>query len=67
MGEALKELGKTFYTIAVIVLTATVIHPWVKGKSSFSMILIGAFLFVALMISGFAFITFGEKLKNRED
>ena len=67
MGEALKELGKTFYTIAVIVLTATVIHPWIKEKSFFSMILIGAFPFVALMISGFVFITFGEKLKNRED
>jgi len=33
MGEALKELGKAFYTIAIVILTASVIHPWVKGSA----------------------------------
>ena len=67
MGEALKELGKTFYTIAVIVLTAAVIHPWVKGKILFSIAVGGAFLFFALIGIGFALITLGEKLKSKED
>ncbi|RTZ67943.1 MAG: hypothetical protein DSZ30_04895 [Aquificaceae bacterium] len=64
MGEALKELGKAFYTIAIVILTASVIHPWVKGSADIKIALVGSLSFVILITVGVALITVGEKLKS---
>jgi len=64
MGEALKELGKAFYTIAIVILTASVIHPWVKGNTDIKTAFVGSLSFVILITVGVALITVGEKLKS---
>jgi len=62
MKEAVKELGKTFYTIAVVILGASIIHPIFSGKSILLINLSGFLFFLISLIIGFVLISLGEKL-----
>jgi len=67
MGEALKELGKTFYTIAVLILGVFIVKPFVGGKTNIFITLLGLLLFLITLSVGFFLIVWGEKIKQKEE
>lgn len=67
MGEMLKELGKLFYNLVLLITGAVIIQPWIKGTYSMTTLLVGFFSISGSLILGSALIVLGEKLKNKED
>ena len=67
MSEMLKELGKLFYNLALLVAGAVIIQPLVKGHFSVKSFLLGSLAFVGLVFLGSVLIVAGEKLKDGED
>ena len=62
--DAVKELGKLFYNIALLVIGAVIIHPAVGGKLTFGLLLWGILGFILFVILGLTLISLGDKLEN---
>ena len=62
--DAIKELGKLFYNIALLVIGAVIIHPAVGGKLTFGLLFWGLLGFVLFVVLGLILISLGDKLEN---
>ena len=62
--DAIKELGKLFYNIALLVIGAVIIHPAVGGKLTLGLLFWGFLGFVVFVILGLTLISLGDKLEN---
>ncbi|RTZ60065.1 MAG: hypothetical protein DSZ31_02735 [Gammaproteobacteria bacterium] len=67
MGEMLKELGKLFYNLALLIAGAVIIQPVIKGNFSQINLIFGSISFLGFVILGSVLITVGEKLKCKEE
>jgi len=66
MGEALKELGKLFYNLALVAVGTLIVQPLVKGNLSAKLFLVGFIAFLLFSFLGFILISIGESLKGGE-
>jgi hypothetical protein len=67
MGEMLKELGKFFYNLALLIAGGLILQPLAKGNLSEYLLVIGTISIIGFVITGSILIVIGEKLKNRRD
>ena len=64
--NALTELGKFFYNLALAVLVSVIIQPLALGKPNYKLMLYGLIVAVILLSIGFYIISIGDKLNNRD-
>ena len=64
MGEALKELGKLFNNLALLIAGALIVQPMVKHYLSAKLLLKGIIGFILFTSIGFVLISIGENLKG---
>ena len=61
-AEALKELGKFFYNLALAVAVALIIQPFANDKVNPSILIAGLLSAVINLGIGFLLLSFGDKL-----
>jgi len=67
MGEALKELGKHLLNLALAIAIYLLIQPFLKGKPSLKVLVIGISFYFLLIALGFLLIILGNKLSDKGD
>ncbi|WP_461828794.1 hypothetical protein [Aquifex sp.] len=60
--EALKELGKFFYNLALAVAVALIIQPFANDKVNPSILIVGLLSAVINLGIGFLLLSFSDKL-----
>ncbi|HIC08741.1 MAG TPA: hypothetical protein EYO62_01625 [Aquificales bacterium] len=65
MGEALKELGKFFYNLALASFIALILQPFAKGALNPLFFEISLILIAVGLTFGFALIVLGETLNQK--
>jgi len=66
MSEFLKELGKHFLNLALLVAGALIVQPFVKGKLSLNIALLGVITYISFIILSFLLILWGNRLEERK-
>jgi len=66
MGEALKELGKLFYNLALISIAWLIFQPLVKTQLKLPLIVLAFVISLISVAVGFYLITYGNKLSQKE-
>lgn len=65
--EALTELGKFFYNLALALLIGLVIQPFANNKIIVAYLIIGLLSAIFSLVFGFTLITIGSKLDDDDN
>ncbi len=65
MGEALKELGKFLFNLALVSVVALILQPLSKRELTPKLISLGLKVAAVGVIFGFILVWLGEKLNNK--
>jgi len=64
--DAIFELGKFFYNLALAVVVSVIIQPLALGKGNIKLIVYGIITAVVLLLLGFYLITVSDRFNNYE-
>jgi len=64
--NAIFELGKFFYNLALAVVVSVIIQPLVLGKANIELIVYGIITAVVLLLLGFYLITVSDRFNKYE-
>ena len=65
--NALVELGKFFYNLALAVLVSVIIQPIALNRANHKLMIYGLFVAIILLSIGFYIITISDRLNNKDE